>query len=56
MNFCFFFNAIGQKLLSEEALESLEKRHYETLCFLEMYFPPTFLTSASISQLISLRR
>jgi hypothetical protein len=27
MNFCFFFNAIGQKVLSEEALESLEKRH-----------------------------
>jgi hypothetical protein len=25
MNFCFFFNAIGQKILSEEALESLEK-------------------------------
>jgi hypothetical protein len=24
-NFCFFFNAIGQKILSEEALESLEK-------------------------------
>jgi hypothetical protein len=44
MNFCFFFNAIGQKVLSEEALESLEKRHYETLCFLEMYFPPAFLT------------
>jgi hypothetical protein len=42
MNFCFFFNAIGQKVLSEEALESLEKRHYETLCFLEMYFPPAF--------------
>jgi hypothetical protein len=42
MNFCFFFNAIGQKVLSEEALESLQKRHYETLCFLEMYFPPAF--------------
>jgi hypothetical protein len=42
MNFCCFFNAIGQKVLSEEALESLGKRHYETLCFLEMYFPPTF--------------
>jgi hypothetical protein len=42
MNFCFFFNAIGQKVLSEEALESLEKRHYETLCFLEMYFLPAF--------------
>jgi hypothetical protein len=25
MNFCFFFNAIGQKVLSEEALESIEK-------------------------------
>jgi hypothetical protein len=25
MNFCFFFNAIGQKVLSEEALESFEK-------------------------------
>jgi hypothetical protein len=42
MNFCFFFNAIGQKVLGEEALESLQKRHYEILCFLEMYFPPTF--------------
>jgi hypothetical protein len=41
MNFCFFFNEIGQRVLSEEALESLEKKHYETLCFLEMYFPPT---------------
>jgi hypothetical protein len=25
MNFYFFFNGIGQKVLSEEALESLEK-------------------------------
>jgi hypothetical protein len=25
MNFCFFFIAIGQKVLSEEALESLKK-------------------------------
>jgi hypothetical protein len=25
MNFCFFFNAIGQKVLSEEVLESLKK-------------------------------
>jgi hypothetical protein len=42
MKFCFFFNAIGLKVLSEEALESLEKRYYETLCFLEMYLPPVF--------------
>jgi hypothetical protein len=45
MNFCFFFNAIGQKVLSE-ALESLEKRHYETLCFLEMYFPLAFFNTS----------
>jgi hypothetical protein len=42
MNFCLFFNAIVQKVLGEEALESLEKRHYKTLCFLEMYFSPAF--------------
>jgi hypothetical protein len=42
MNFFFFFNAIGQKVLREEALESLEKRHYKTFCFLEMYFSPVF--------------
>jgi hypothetical protein len=52
MNFCFFFNAIGQKVL----MESLEKRHYETLWFLEMYFSSAFSTSVSILQLILLRR
>jgi hypothetical protein len=31
MNFCFFFNAIGQKVLSEESLESLEK------CTMKLY-------------------
>jgi hypothetical protein len=25
INFCFYFNQIGQKVLSKEALESLEK-------------------------------
>jgi uncharacterized membrane protein YiaA len=25
MNFCFFFNTIGQKVLSKEALKSLKK-------------------------------
>jgi hypothetical protein len=42
INFCFFFNTIGQKVLSEKVLESLEKRHYKTLCFLEIYFPRAF--------------
>jgi hypothetical protein len=39
-----FFSLIQlvKKVLSEEALESLQKRYYETLCFLEMYFPPAF--------------
>jgi hypothetical protein len=27
MNFCFFFNTIGPKVLSEEALESLVKKY-----------------------------
>jgi hypothetical protein len=52
----FCFNAIVQKVLSEEALESLKKRHYETLCFLEMYFHLPFSTLTSISQLILLKR
>jgi hypothetical protein len=56
MNFCFFFNAIGQKVLSEESLESLKKRNYETLCFLEMYFPSAFFDISVHSQLILLRR
>jgi hypothetical protein len=56
MNFSFFFDAIGEKVLSEEALESLEKMHFETLYFLEMYFPPAFLTLVFISQLTLLRR
>jgi hypothetical protein len=42
MNFYFFFKAIGQKVLSEEALESLEKRHYKIVYFLQMSFPPAF--------------
>jgi hypothetical protein len=46
MNFCFLFNEIGQKVLSEEALESLEKWHYETLSFLEIYFPPAFFDTS----------
>jgi hypothetical protein len=33
MNFCFFFIAIGQKVLSQEALESLEKSTMELYAF-----------------------
>jgi hypothetical protein len=33
MNFFFFFNAIGQKVLSEEDLESLEKSTMKLYAF-----------------------
>jgi hypothetical protein len=38
LTFPFFFNAISQKVLSEESLKSLGKMHYATLCVLDMYF------------------
>jgi hypothetical protein len=56
MNFCFFFNAIGQKVLSEEVLESLEEGTMKLYAFNRCIFHLHFLTSASISQLILLRR
>jgi hypothetical protein len=33
MNFCLFFNVIDQKVLSEEALESLEKSTMQLYAF-----------------------
>jgi hypothetical protein len=56
MNFCFFFNAIGQKVISEEALESLEKSTMKLYAFYTCIFQLPFSTSTSISQLILLRR
>jgi hypothetical protein len=41
MNFCFFFNAIGKKSTKSKSSWVIWKNHYETLCVLEMYFPPT---------------
>jgi hypothetical protein len=38
---CLFFNAIEQKVIDEEKLLDLERRHLETLCFLEDTFPPS---------------
>jgi hypothetical protein len=56
MNFCFFFNAIGQKVLSEEPLESLEKGTMKFYAYKRCIFHLPFSTSASISQLILLRK
>jgi hypothetical protein len=35
---CLFFNAIEQKVIDEEKLLDLERRHFETLCLLEATF------------------
>jgi hypothetical protein len=56
MKFCFFFNAIGQKILSEEAFESLEKGTMKLYASYRCIFHLPFLTSTSISQLILLSR
>jgi hypothetical protein len=39
---CLFFNAIEQKVIDEEKLLDLERRHFETQCLLEATFPPSF--------------
>jgi hypothetical protein len=38
---CFFFNAIEKKVIDEEKLLDLERRHFETLFLLEATFPPS---------------
>jgi hypothetical protein len=39
---CLFLNAIEQKVIDEEKLLDLERRHFETLCLLEATFSPSF--------------
>jgi len=43
MNVCFFFNKISQKMMDVFELHDLELAAVETVCQLEMYFPPSFL-------------
>jgi hypothetical protein len=40
---CLFFNAIEQKVIDEEKLLDLQRRHFETLCLLEATFPQSFI-------------
>ena len=42
MNLCFFFNKISQKTMDVLELDELEVAAVETVCQLEMYFPPSF--------------
>jgi hypothetical protein len=37
---CLFFNAIEQKVIDEEKILDLKRRHFETLCLLEATFQP----------------
>jgi hypothetical protein len=39
---CLFFNAIEQKVIDEEKLLDLERRHFETLCLLQATFQQSF--------------
>jgi hypothetical protein len=39
---CLFFNAIEQKVIDEETLLYLDRRHFETLCLLGTTFPASF--------------
>jgi hypothetical protein len=39
---CLLFNAMEQKVIDEEKLLDLERRHFKTLCLLEATFPPSF--------------
>jgi hypothetical protein len=39
---CLFFNAIEQKVIDEEKLLDLERRHVETICLLGATFPASF--------------
>jgi hypothetical protein len=56
MNFSFFFNAIGWKVLCEEAFESLKKCTMKLYAFYRCIFHLPFLTSSSFSQIILLSR
>ncbi|XP_074297804.1 uncharacterized protein LOC141628581 [Silene latifolia] len=42
--FCFFFNAICNKVIDPGELEALQNLIVTTLCQFEMYFPPSFFT------------
>jgi hypothetical protein len=40
---CYFFNTISQKVIDRKELDNLKAYMIETMCMLEMCFPPSFL-------------
>jgi hypothetical protein len=39
---CYFFNIVSQKVIGRKKLDDLRVYMIETMCMLEMYFPPSF--------------
>jgi hypothetical protein len=40
---CYFFNTVSQKVIGHKELDDLRAYMIETMCMLEMCFPPFFL-------------
>jgi hypothetical protein len=40
---CYFFNTVSQKVIGRKELDHLKSYMIETMCMLEMCFPPPFL-------------
>jgi hypothetical protein len=40
---CYFFNTVSQKVIGHKELDDLRAYMIETMCMLEMCFPPSFL-------------
>jgi hypothetical protein len=39
---CYFFNTVSQKVIDRKELDDLKTYMIETMCMLEIYFPPFF--------------
>jgi hypothetical protein len=39
---CYFFNTVSQKVIGHKELDILKAYMIETMCMLEMCFPPSF--------------
>jgi hypothetical protein len=42
---CYFFNIVSQKVIGHKELDDLRAYMIETMCMLEMCFPPFFICS-----------
>jgi hypothetical protein len=42
IHLCYFFNIVSQKVIGRKELDDLRAHMIETMCMLEMCFPPSF--------------